>query len=100
MIRFARLDRPDESVPLGERGELCISGPNVMKGYWRSPAAHCAGVRRARLPATGDVGSMDAHGYIYIVDRTKDMLLCSGYNVYPRTIEEAIYTHPDVPRRA
>ena len=95
-IRFARLDQPDTYVALGERGELCVRGPNVMKGYWRNPAATAEAFNADGFLRTGDVGYMDADGYIYIVDRTKDMLLCSGYNVYPRTIEEAIYAHPDV----
>jgi long-chain acyl-CoA synthetase len=95
-IRFAQLDNPDAYVPLGERGEIVIQGPNVMKGYWRNEAATAEAFNRDGFMRTGDVGTMDEAGYIYIVDRTKDMLLCSGFNVYPRTIEEAIYAHPSV----
>lgn len=95
-IRFARLEPPYEPVPLGERGEICIKGPNVMKGYWKSPEATAQAFTADGFLRTGDVGYMDADGYVYIVDRTKDMLLCSGYNVYPRIIEEAIYAHPAV----
>ena len=95
-IRFARLDKPDVFVPLGERGELCVRGPNVMKGYWRNPCATAEAFTAEGFLRTGDVGYMDPDGYVHIVDRTKDMLLCSGFNVYPRTIEEAIYAHPDV----
>ncbi|UJJ33077.1 long-chain-fatty-acid--CoA ligase [Halopseudomonas maritima] len=83
-------------VPFGEIGELCIRGPNVMKGYWNNPEA----TREAFLPdgyfRTGDVGYMDEDGFVFIIDRSKDMLLCGGYNVYPRIIEEAIQEHPDV----
>jgi long-chain acyl-CoA synthetase len=95
-IRIAKLSDPDTYLPLGERGEIVIQGPNVMKGYWRNDAATAEAFNRDRFMRTGDVGYMDDEGYIYIVDRTKDMLLCSGFNVYPRTIEEAIYAHPSV----
>lgn len=95
-IRFAAIDDPTKFVALGERGEICIKGPNVMKGYWKSPEATKESFTPDGFFRTGDVGYMDDDGYIYIVDRTKDMLLCSGFNVYPRTIEEAIYAHPSV----
>jgi long-chain acyl-CoA synthetase len=83
-------------VPLGERGEICIKGPNVMKGYWKNPQATQDAMTPDGYLRTGDVGYMDSDGFVFIVDRIKDMLLCGGYNVYPRNIEEAIYTHPDV----
>jgi long-chain acyl-CoA synthetase len=67
-----------------------------MKGYWRNPCATAEAFTAEGFLRTGDVGYMDPDGYVHIVDRTKDMLLCSGFNVYPRTIEEAIYAHPDV----
>ncbi|HWV96049.1 MAG TPA: long-chain fatty acid--CoA ligase [Xanthobacteraceae bacterium] len=95
-IKFLSVDDGQTYVPLGQRGELCISGPNVMKGYWKKPDATAAVMTADGFMRTGDVGYMDADGYVYIVDRTKDMLLCGGFNVYPRTIEEAIYTHPAV----
>jgi long-chain acyl-CoA synthetase len=95
-IRFAQLDNSDAYVPTGERGEIVIHGPNVMKGYWRAEAATREAFNADGFMRTGDVGFMDGDGYIHIVDRTKDMLLCSGFNVYPRTIEEAIYAHPGV----
>ena len=95
-IRFAQLDNPDAYVAPGERGEIVIRGPNVMKGYWGNAAATAEAFNLDGYMRTGDVGLMDAEGYIHIVDRTKDMLLCSGFNVYPRTIEEAIYAHPSV----
>ncbi len=95
-FRFALLDKPNEYAALGERGEICVKGPNIMKGYWRAEEATAQAFNADGYMRTGDVGTMDADGYIYIVDRTKDMLLCSGFNVYPRTIEEAIYAHPSV----
>jgi long-chain acyl-CoA synthetase len=92
-FRFGDVSKPGEYVPYGEKGEILIRGPNVMKGYWKA-------TRDAFTPdgffPTGDVGYMDEDGYLYIVDRTKDMLLCGGFNVYPRVIEEAIYQHPAV----
>ncbi|HKJ61856.1 MAG TPA: long-chain fatty acid--CoA ligase, partial [Hyphomicrobiales bacterium] len=80
---------------LGERGEICIAGPQVMKGYWRQPK-ETADTMAGEFLRTGDVGYMDVDGYTYIVDRLKDLIICSGFNVYPRVIEEAIYQHPAV----
>lgn len=79
----------------GARGELCVSGPQVMKGYWNKPDETAAILKKGRLH-TGDIATMDAQGYVYIVDRIKDMIITNGYNVYPRNIEEAIYLHPAV----
>ncbi len=96
VIKFADVDNPGRYVARGERGEICIGGPNVMKGYWKKPEATAESMTADGFLRTGDVGYMDEDGYVYIVDRTKDMLLCGGFNVYPRTIEEAIYKHPSV----
>jgi long-chain acyl-CoA synthetase len=95
-IKFADVSNPSRYVPLGERGEICIGGPNVMKGYWKNPQATAEMMTPDGLLRTGDVGYMDPDGFVYIVDRTKDMILCGGFNVYPRNIEEAIYEHPAV----
>jgi len=95
-MKFVSVDDPEVTLPQGERGELCIKGPNVMKGYWNKPEATAESMTRDGFFRTGDVGYMDQDGYVYIVDRTKDMILCSGYNVYPRVVEEAIYEHPSV----
>lgn len=95
-LSMRSLDDPDVEVPRGERGELCISGPNVMKGYWHNEEATRASMTRDGFFRSGDVAYMDDDGFVFIVDRTKDMLLCSGFNVYPRTIEDAIYEHPSV----
>ena len=83
-------------MPYGEKGEIAIGGPNVMKGYWKKPDATADVMTPDGFMRTGDVAYMDEDGYIYIVDRTKDMLLCGGFNVYPRIIEEAIYKHPSI----
>ncbi len=96
VIRMLDLSDPTRYVPLGERGEMCIKGPNVMKGYWNNDAATAEVTTFDGLMRTGDVAYMDEDGFVFIVDRTKDMLLCSGYNVYPRNLEEAIYEHAAV----
>ncbi len=95
-IKFLNVEDPSKYVALGERGEICIKGPNVMKGYWNNPKATADVTTFDSYLRTGDVGYMDDDGFVFIVDRTKDMLLCSGYNVYPRVLEEAVYKHPSV----
>lgn len=95
-IKFLSVEDNQRWVGLGETGELCIRGPNVMKGYWKKPDATAEVMTADGFMRTGDVGYMDQDGYVYIVDRTKDMLLCGGFNVYPRVLEEAIYKHPAV----
>lgn len=91
------IDPADKTTPVppGQRGELCIRGPQVMKGYWKRPDETAAILKGGRLH-TGDIATMDADGYFYIVDRLKDMIITNGYNVYPRNVEEAIYLHPSV----
>lgn len=79
----------------GERGELCVRGPQVMKGYWNKLEETNNVMHQGRLH-TGDIALMDEEGYVYIVDRIKDMILVNGYNVYPRNVEEAIYLHPAI----
>ena len=95
-MKFIDVANPEREVKLGERGEICVKGPNVMKGYWKKPEATANSMTADGFFRTGDVGVMDEDGFVYIVDRTKDMLLCGGFNVYPRNIEEAIYQHPSV----
>jgi len=96
VIKLVDVNDPTREVPLGERGEMCIKGPNVMKGYWNNPQATADAMTADGFFRTGDVAIMDDDGFIFIVDRTKDMILCGGFNVYPRNIEEAIYAHPSV----
>ena len=86
-------------LPPGERGEICLSGPQVMQGYWRRPEETAAVIRNGRLH-TGDIGYLDEDGYGFIVDRLKDLIICSGFNVYPRIVEEALYEHPDIQEAA
>jgi long-chain acyl-CoA synthetase len=90
------LEDPSRALPVGEKGELCVSGPQVMEGYWNRPEETAAVLGPDGFLRTGDVGIMDADGYVTLVDRIKDLILVSGFNVYPRAIEEALYRHPDV----
>ena len=89
----------DEDTPLGEVGELIVRGPGVMKGYMNQPKVTARTLRNGWLH-TGDLARMDEDGYFYIVDRKKDMIIRGGYNVYPREIEEVLYTHPAVAEAA
>lgn len=94
-ISLRDLADPSREVPAGERGELCVKGPQVMKGYWNKPK-ETADQFNGEFLRTGDVAVMDEKGFYFIVDRIKDLIICSGFNVYPRRIEEAIYEHPAV----
>jgi long-chain acyl-CoA synthetase len=95
VVSLRDLADPTREVPQGEKGEICVKGPQVMKGYWKKPE-ETANQFVGDFLRTGDVGIMDEDGFIFIVDRIKDLIICSGYNVYPRRIEEAIYEHPAV----
>ncbi len=95
VVSLRDIDDPTREVAQGERGELCAKGPQVMKGYWKKPA-ETANQFVGGFLRTGDVAIMDEFGFFQIVDRIKDLIICSGYNVYPRRIEEAIYEHPAV----
>ena len=90
VVSLRDLADPTREVPQGEKGEICVKGPQVMKGYWKRPE-ETANQFVGDFLRTGDVGIMDEEGFIFIVDRIKDLIICSGYNVYPRRIEEAIY---------
>jgi long-chain acyl-CoA synthetase len=94
-ISIRSLEDPTVEMPQGETGEICVAGPQVMQGYWNKPEE----TRNAfvgRFFRTGDVGYMDEEGFIFIVDRIKDMINCSGFKVYPRRIEDVLYEHPAV----
>jgi long-chain acyl-CoA synthetase len=84
----------DEAEP-GEIGELVISGPQIVPGYWRKPKETAAALPDGAL-RTGDVGFMDEQGWFYLVDRKKDMIVASGFKVWPREVEEVLYLHPAV----
>ncbi|MGE0612320.1 MAG: long-chain fatty acid--CoA ligase [Hyphomicrobiales bacterium] len=95
VISIRSIDDPEKEMPLKENGEICIAGPQVMPGYWEKPE-ETADAFTGRFFRTGDVGYMDSEGFTYIVDRLKDMINASGFKVYPRRIEEALYEHPAV----
>jgi len=94
-IEIVDIETGTRVLPLGEKGEICFRGPQVMKGYWKKPEATAAAFRGGRFH-TGDIGFIDQDGYVTLVDRMKDMILSGGFNVFPRIIEEAIYEHAAV----
>jgi len=95
VVEITSLKQPGRLLPLGERGEICVRGPQVMKGYWRRSSDNADTLADGRLH-TGDVGYLDEDGYLFIVDRIKELVLVGGYNVYPRMVEEAIGGHPAI----
>ena len=99
-IKIVDLETGTRDVPPGEAGELCIAGPQVMKGYWNRPDETAIALRTDDAGRTwlytGDVARMDEDGYFYIVQRKKDMVIVSGFNVYPSEVESVLYTHPAV----
>lgn len=83
-------------LPVGEVGELCIRGPQVMKGYWQKPEETAKTLSEDGWLSTGDIARVDEQGFVYIVDRKKDMILVSGFNVYPNEIEDVVAEHPGI----
>jgi len=94
-ISIRSLDNPAEEMECGQPGEICIAGPQVMTGYWKKPKETESSFV-GRFFRTGDVGYMDEEGYVFIVDRIKDMINAAGFKVYPRRIEDALYEHSAV----
>jgi long-chain acyl-CoA synthetase len=94
-VEVAVLDEKDQEVPRGTIGEICARGPIVMKGYWRKPEETSRAIRNGYMH-TGDLGYMDEDGYVYLVDRAKDMIVSGGENVYSVEVEAALYAHPAV----
>ena len=92
-VRIEKGDGTDADV--GEDGEICVRGPNLMTGYWHSPEETALAMRDGWLH-TGDIGHFDADGFLYVVDRIKDLIIRGGINVYPRDVEEALLEHPDI----
>ncbi|WP_375737978.1 long-chain-fatty-acid--CoA ligase FadD2 [Pseudomonas boanensis] len=93
---FKTIDDNGSELPLGERGELCIRGPQVMKGYWQRPEATAEVLDDDGWLRTGDIAVIDPDGYVRIVDRKKDLIIVSGFNVYPNEIEDVVMAHPMV----
>ena len=94
-VEVAILDDADQPMPAGEVGEVCVRGPNVMQGYYRLAEETAAALRHGWLH-TGDMGRLDSDGYLYIVERKKDLIIRGGFNIYPREVEDVLYAHPAV----
>ena len=88
-------DDEDRPLPTGSIGEICVRGPIIMKGYWQNEAASASALRNGWLH-TGDVGAFDEEGFLTLKDRSKDLIISGGSNIYPREVEEALLTHPQV----
>jgi long-chain acyl-CoA synthetase len=93
-VAIRRIDGSE--APLGERGELCVHGPQVMAGYWRRPQETAEAMTKDGFLRTGDVAVLLDDGQVKIVDRMKDMILVSGFNVYPNEVEDVLAQHPGV----
>lgn len=89
-------DGSDKELPIGEAGELCVKGPQVMKGYWQRPDETALVFTADGFLRTGDIATVDEKGFVYLVDRKKDMIVVSGFNVYPNEVEQVIGMHPGV----
>ena len=98
-VEVAILDEADAEVMTGQIGEVCVRGANVMQGYYRLPEETARALRAGWLH-TGDMGKLDADGYLFIVERKKDLIIRGGFNIYPREVEEALYAHPAVAEAA
>jgi long-chain acyl-CoA synthetase len=94
-VRIVDIETGEKEMPFGEPGELLVKGPQVMKGYWNMPEETSKTLRDGWL-YTGDIARMDDDGYLYIVDRKKEVINASGFKVYPREVEEVLYEHPEV----
>jgi fatty-acyl-CoA synthase len=94
-VAVALLDADGAPVPAGEAGELCVRGGGVMEEYWQRPELTAETFAHGWLH-TGDIARADDRGYLYIVDRAKDMIITGGFNVYPREVEDALTAHPAV----
>ncbi len=98
-VDVAIVDDDDRPLPVGEVGEVCVRGPNVMLGYYRLPEETARTIRNGWLH-TGDMGRLDVDGFLYIVERKKDLIIRGGFNIYPREVEEVLYAHPAVAEAA
>jgi long-chain acyl-CoA synthetase len=94
-FRVVDVESGENEMPIGEIGELCLKGPQVMEGYLNMPEETSNSIRNGWF-YTGDIAKVDEEGYTYIVDRKKDMVIAGGFNIYPRDIEEVLYTHPKI----
>ncbi|WP_149536477.1 AMP-binding enzyme [Siccirubricoccus phaeus] len=95
IVELRVVDPDGKPLPAGETGEIILRGDTVMSGYWRNPEATAAALRDGWL-WTGDVGALDADGFLTLKDRSKDLIISGGTNIYPREVEEVLLLHPDV----
>ena len=98
-VDVAIVDDDDRALPVGEVGEVCVRGPSVMLGYYRMPEETARTIRNGWLH-TGDMGRLDVDGFLYIVERKKELIIRGGFNIYPREVEEVLYAHPAVAEAA
>jgi long-chain acyl-CoA synthetase len=94
-LRIVDLETGTKDMPLGEEGEVIFKGPQMLQGYYNMPEETENSIRDGWFH-TGDIGKLDEDGYLYIVDRKKDMIIAGGYNIYPRDIDEILFEHPKV----
>jgi fatty-acyl-CoA synthase len=94
-LTLALLDETGEPVPPGAVGEVCVRGPHVMSGYWKQPGETTEAFKHGWLH-TGDLASADKDGYVYLIDRKKDVIISGGFNVYPKAVEDTLMSHPAV----
>jgi long-chain acyl-CoA synthetase len=94
-IKIVDLDEGNKEMPVGEEGEIILRGPQMFAGYYNQPKETENAIRDGWL-YSGDIGKIDEDGYLYILDRKKDMILAGGYNIYPREIDEVLFEHPKV----
>ena len=98
-VQVSIQDDEDRALPVGDLGEVCVKGPNVMTGYYRNPEETARTIRHGWLH-TGDMGRLDGDGFLYIVERKKDLIIRGGFNIYPREVEEALYAFPAIAEAA
>jgi long-chain acyl-CoA synthetase len=94
-VELITVDDEGKPTPVGQAGEIIVRSANVMQGYWNRPEATAETIKRGWL-YTGDIGHIDEDGFVFIVDRKKDLIIRGGFNVYPREVEEVLYEHPAV----
>ncbi|HOG16834.1 MAG TPA: long-chain fatty acid--CoA ligase [Syntrophales bacterium] len=94
-VKIVDLETGRQELEAGETGEICIRGPQLMPGYYRKPAETANAIRDGWL-YTGDIGRLDEEGYLFVVDRKKDMIVAAGFNIYPKDIDEVLFSHPKV----
>jgi len=99
VTKIMDIEEGSKEMPVGEAGEIVDSGPNIIPGYWEKPEETQHAIRNGWL-YTGDIGKMDKDGWFYVIDRKKDMIVASGYKVWPRDVEDVIYQHPAVKETA